>query len=208
MLGATIRRLVTAPDTWERHAVAARLLADVADVLDVGGTPGTLAGALPGRSVTTANLVPPADIVWDGGPLPFPARSFDGVASLDVLEHLPRNARAAHLDELVRVARRRVVVCCPLGSPGHTASERALAARRRMPFLLEQLDLGLPTEEELRELAERLGASRKLLFHGDYRRARRRALHPVAARLAPRRDLAVRQRPDATTNRAFLVVEL
>lgn len=208
-------RLLLAADTWERHVVAAALLGLAGGgrpaVLDVGGTPGTLARFLPrGCVVTVANVRPPADVVWDGGPLPFADGAFTAATSLDVLEHLPSAARAGHLAELVRVARGAVVLCCPAGTPEHVASERVLHARRPHPFLAEHLQHGLPTAEELLALAAALPGSWQLLAHGDLRRAAWRHLHPRAARLDPRRDTATRPAAGAAgtlaaANRLFLV---
>lgn len=208
VLRTMTRRLGAAPDTWERHALAARLVGDAQDVLDVGGAAGFLSGMLPGRSVVTANLHPPADVVWDGGRLPFGAGTFDAVTSLDVLEHLHPADRPGHLGDLVRVARRRVVVCCPLGTPAHVALERTLSRRRRSRFLLEHLEHELPSESELRALAVELPGTATFLFHGDFRLAAHRFRHPIAARLAPRRNLALHEQPGVATNRVFLVLEL
>jgi SAM-dependent methyltransferase len=208
-------------DTSERHAVVARLAGSPSSLLDVGGSPGGLAAFLPRTRVTVANVEPPADVLLGGVELPFPDASFDVVTSLDVLEHLPREQRPRHLEELVRVARRRVVVCCPLGTPEHEASEQALAAwYRKMTgtghrFLEEHLERGLPTEQELRRLADGLPWRFEAHFHGDFRRverlfrlgtlARRRPLAYVAARLRARPDTELLSEPGRFTNRIFLV---
>lgn len=204
MLRAMTRRLGAAPDTWERHALAARLLGDAQDVLDVGGAAGFLAALLPGTPVVTANLEPPADIVWTGGRLPFVAGAFDAVTSLDVLEHLPAPSRSEHLHELVRVARRHVVVCCPLGTPAHAALERTLVRRRTSRYLLEHVERELPTENELQEVFAELPGVATFFYHGDIHTAARRFRHPVAARLDPHRDLVLHERAGPTTNRAFV----
>jgi Methyltransferase domain len=170
------RRLLMPLDTLERHRVAANLLGDAVTVLDVGGVQGELVAFLPGRAVTTANIRAPADVIYDGATLPFPDRAFDAVASLDVLEHVAPGRRRLHVEELTRVAERRVVVCCPLGSGGHAAAERELAEHLRAgdaghAMLEQHLVLGLPTEEELRVLVRDAPFRFELLFHGDYRRA-------------------------------------
>jgi SAM-dependent methyltransferase len=211
-------RLLEAPDTRERHLVAARLLAGAATVLDVGGAHGSLAAVLPQARVTTLNLEPPADVVGDALALPFPDDTFDAATSLDVLEHLAPDDRATHLRELARVARRLVVVGCPVGGAVHERAERSL--RARFPghrFLEEHARWGLPSEEELRALAP--GA--EMLFHGDVERAavrfRARALarrgHPIAAAravsdlLAPP-DLGLRPTSEGAPNRAFIVLRV
>jgi hypothetical protein len=212
-------------DTRARHRLVARLLADVANVLDVGGVPRRLESYIHGALVTTANLEPPADVLFDGTRLPFPNSSFDGVTSIDVLEHLPRDARAAHLDELRRVARCRIVLSTPFGSPEHMDGERELAewyARTtgvRHRFLDEHVRHGLVDETELRELAARLSRSARLVFHGDFRavEARFRALaiartrrSPLALVCAARpvRDEAPTTSPGPFTNRVFVVADV
>jgi hypothetical protein len=213
-------------DTQERHRVAARLLGDAATVLDVGGVAGELPAFCPCRQVTVANVRPPADVIYDGGTLPFPAGAFEAVTSLDVLEHIERSRRRAHIDELVRVAARRVVLCSPLGTPEHVAGEHRLAswytslAGEPHPMLAQHLELGLPTEDELGALARGTDLRFQLLFHGDFRRtdelfrlgARARGSPTGLARYSIRRllsrpDLALTSHSGPFTNRVFLVGE-
>jgi len=210
---------LVAPDTWERHALAARLVGSPATLLDVGGG-GLLRRFLPGTEVMTANVEEPADVLLTGAELPFAEGSFDAVSSIDVLEHLPRVERPAHVAELKRVARRRVVLTTPLGTPAHVEAERELAAwheaitGRRHRYLDEHLRHGLATLDELRAL----GDGAELFFHGDFRRAA--GLFRLGALARERRrpaDLmryarARLERPDRTlsptpwpfTNRAFV----
>lgn len=224
-----VARLLLPIDTWERHTIVARLAGEAATVLDVGGVSGQLRLFLPRARIVALNVEEPADILFGGRTLPFGDTSFDVVTSLDVLEHLPRGDRAPHLRELARVARRSVVLCCPLGSAEHVAAERELAewyvsvTGGRHRFLEEHLERGLPTESELCELAGRIPGYRfTMQFHGDFRtvnglfklgvlarsRARPRDLaayarRRVGARAEPELDLA----PNPHTNRAFLVGE-
>jgi Methyltransferase domain len=165
-----------ARDTWERHMLVAGAVDAPGTVLDVGGRPGELAALLPDSRVSALNVDEPADVVATGELLPFDDESFDVVTSLDVLEHLPRERRRSHLEELTRVARRQVIACCPLGTDAHVAAERELSdwyvsvAGRPHRFLEEHLRFGLPTEEELRGLVRDLPFEFELSFHGDFRR--------------------------------------
>jgi SAM-dependent methyltransferase len=206
-------------DTAERHCVVSELLGVQQTVLDVGGRPGELARFLPGTRVVTANVDPPADVRYEGAELPFADGSFDAVTSIDVLEHLPADARRAHVEELVRVARSRVVLCCPLGTPAHVEAERELAARYPHPFLEQHLAYGLPAEDELRSLASGLELAFELWFHGDFRVANEQfALSREARRFRPwavfdyavqrsrwKPNLALSAESDPFTNRVFLV---
>ena len=231
-LRRTVRnRALTAADTWERHLVVAELAGSPRTVLDVGGVPGQLSSFLPGASVVAVNIQPPADLLVEPGELPFRDRSIDVVCSLDALEHVPRDAREEFVSELVRVARRRVVLCCPLGTPDHVSAERDIQGWHRAttgadhPWLTEHLDLGLPTADELEGLlraATRDGDRTRLLFHGDFRvtdeqfrlivSARRRPASRALLRFARKRvlhqpDLTLAETPGRYTNRVFALVD-
>ena len=167
-----VARLLMHPDTWERHAIVARLVGGTQEILDVGGVRGQLAAFVTRARVVTINVEPPADIVFDGRSFPFADSSFDAVVSLDVLEHLPQGQRRAHVLELARVARRRVVVCCPLGTLDHVSAERDLArwyrdtTGRSHRFLAEHLERGLPTADDLRLLAGNISENWNSFFTG------------------------------------------
>ncbi len=222
-----LRRVAMHPDTYARHALAAQLVGDAESVLDVGGVYGGLDRFLPKSRIVVANVEPPADVVFDGHALPFGDSSFAAVTSLDVLEHLPRVERAAHVAELARVASERVVLAAPLGSTQHVEAERALAAWYEEttgtvhPRLAQHVAYGLPTGEELLALAAGAGLRGRLVYHGDFRRlarlfrgAARARRDPVAlARYAVLRattplDLTLTREPVAHTNRAFVVADV
>ena len=225
-LPAPLRRLAMAPDTWSRHRIVSRLEGEPETLLDVGGVAGELALFMPRTRIVTANVEEGADVLFDGVTLPFEDDSFEAAASLDVLEHVPRDQRGVHVDDLARVAESRVVLCCPLGSEAHEAAERDLAdwhesvTGRRHRFLDEHLQRGLPSEDELRALAAAAPMRFELRFHGDFEKAnelfrlstlakhRKRPvdiLRYARVRLSPRRDATLTERPGRRANRAFLV---
>ena len=94
-------------------------------ILDVGGHtaalwPGfeSLASALaPGANVFVADMLPEAElrnyVRATGMQLPFRDRAFDLVCSLDTLEHIPADGRAAFIGELIRVTRDGLYLAFP-----------------------------------------------------------------------------------------------
>jgi hypothetical protein len=216
-------------DTWERHYLVAGFLAGAKTVLDVGGIAEQLGSFMPGAEVTALNVGDErADVHFDGLRIPYPDDAFDAVVSLDVLEHVERGNRPLHVAELARVAARRIVLCCPLGTPEHVEAERELAGWYRETtggphrFLEEHIERGLPTEAEIEELARAAGLEATLRFHGDFRRANelfrlstklRRRPTPASAsayalaRFDPRRDRSLDARSGPWSNRVFLVAE-
>lgn len=219
-----------APDTFERHRLIAELSASPESVLDVGGIRGELRTFLADATITTVNMAgEDADAHFDGDRLPFEDGSFEVAVSLDVLEHIPAEGRPLHFSELTRVARRKVILCCPLGTPEHIAAERELAEWYREitgedhRFLTEHLETGLPSEIELREFASRTGLPWKIRFHGDVRRANlafqhstrlrhdpspRHAFQYARVRLDPRRSLTLDTEAAPWSNRAFVEIEV
>src|SRR5438132_9217603 len=104
-------------------------------------------------------------VVERAKPLPFGYESFDAVASLEVLEHIPSEDRRFFIEECLRVARRGLVLTCPNGAPEVVAAEKLAADAYRFrhgrphPSLDEHLDYGLPRHEEVRSLLQELGVS-------------------------------------------------
>lgn len=199
-------------------------------MLDVGGIKGELAVFLPETEITTINIEgEDADAHFNGDTLPFADDEFEVAVSLDVLEHIPNRDRALHFLELGRVARRRVIVCCPLGTPEHVKAERDISewhaayTGRSHRFLEEHLENGLPTEAELESLAGSINGRCRIRYHGDFRAANdvfqssvrlRQKPSPkhVASylrnKLDPRRNFELEEFSSPLTNRAFVEVEL
>lgn len=97
--------------------------------------------------------------------MPFEDTAFDFVVSLDVLEHLSPTDRKKVISEMLRVARRYVIVGCPCGKDAEKWEQRArgICERKiskcsreekktdlihRSSFLKEHLENGLPSESE------------------------------------------------------------
>lgn len=135
-------------------------------LLDVGGGDDGVAGWLGDEWAVTAVDVSFAPAGAQRGPrggaarlvqgdarrLPFDDGAFDAVLALDVLEHIPPADREQVLDELVRTARRRVIVGGPAGAAAMEADRRLAAGLRRRalgppPWLAEHEQHGMPGVE-------------------------------------------------------------
>ena len=98
--------------------------------------------------------------------LGFEANSFDVIVSVDMLEHLLATERPKAIAEMVRVAKRCVIVIAPCWSAESEAFERRLATvynrrGRALPlWLSEHLQNGLPTKGEVgRDLQKAIEAN-------------------------------------------------
>lgn len=148
-------------DHFQRYAGAASLVATLGQerkkVLEVGANvQRVLSDFLPNDQIVFSDLVPPPDgtdwpdfVQADAACLPFADDSFDAVVSLDVLEHMPVNLRAAAVAEMVRVATRLVVIACPTDLPWVVQAEaRAQSVWGEFfdspyPWLAEHEEFGL-----------------------------------------------------------------
>ncbi|BDV41759.1 hypothetical protein GURASL_06820 [Geotalea uraniireducens] len=102
------------------------------------------------------NLTP---VLLSGENLPFNDSSFDIVVSVDMLEHVPAPNRPTVISELLRVARKRVYLAVPCGneSEEHDRLLNDLYTARHgeaYPFLVEHVENGLPTAQEISTLLE------------------------------------------------------
>jgi hypothetical protein len=221
-------RVISAPDTWERHLIVADLAGDARSVLDVGGLPGQLHGFLPGAKVLAANITEPADLIVDPHALPFRDATFDATTSLDVLEHVPADMRPGFVAEMLRVSAHRTILCCPLGGPEHVAAEEETHAWYRElagedhPWLVEHAERGLPTLDELRAAFAVHDGPLRFRFHGDFRdvdaqfrklvlaRHRHRpgdVVEYARLRLPYRPRTALDDEPSPYSNRVFVIAD-
>ncbi len=105
--------------------------------------------------------------------LPFAENEFEEVLSIDMLEHLAAGDREKALEEIVRVASRRIVLgvpCSDAVSVEHRLANR-LKGRLRPAWLTEHLQYGLPeadsVERMLRTAVDRKGVPYTLEVRGN-----------------------------------------
>lgn len=158
------------PDVFERHKYIGDLIFDGATILDVGGSISRLTSYCNPKSITTADVKEPVDILYDGKKIPVDDTSYDVVTSIDVLEHVPVKQREEFVGELVRIARKRVIISAPYGSPEHSAYEKKILAYFsakgiKMPYLAEHVEIGLPTPELLESFEKKYDGTLK--YSGD-----------------------------------------
>ena len=176
-------------DPQLRYRAAVRLLQRLADlpapkILDVGSGPAGLAYflkqpvvgvdvdfALQDLAVHPSPIVP---VRASATMLPFHDRSFDGVVSMDTIEHLPKEYRALAIKEMLRVARRVLVIGFPFGPASAGFDREALLEERLrgnpLNWREEHVRHGLPDEETHRalvELARRYRPDLSVIWYGQ-----------------------------------------
>lgn len=158
-------------DVYERHKFVGGFIKNGETVLDVGGSLGHLNKFSSAKKITTVDIEPPADIIYDGRHLPFAKKSFAAVVAIDVLEHIDKREREKFITELKRVASRLVVLSAPYGSEAHIDFEKKeveqwLDQNNPLQFLKEHLEKGLPEPFEIRSLVNKFGG--RLYFSGNF----------------------------------------
>lgn len=102
--------------------------------------------------------------------LPFDDASFDVVLSLEMMEHLPREAREPAVREMLRVVKPggRLILTFPAGATAARLDGWLNAAYRRRhgkdhPWAVEHLEQGLPEADEIARLVASVGTRRTVL---------------------------------------------
>jgi Methyltransferase domain len=188
-------------DHLVRYDPVLRLLGETPDatVLEVGSGSEGIAYWLPGSDVTSVDPAIPGR-EGDARSLDFPDRSFDVAVALDMLEHIRPEERSIVLRELVRVARRRVIIAFPSGARAFEVDVglgRMLDRRGRTytDWLEEHLRHGFPDASEVEAELQAYGRVRRLPNENIYTprtlvwcqmtRVAHRATHVLTRLLAP-----------------------
>lgn len=175
------------PDLHERQRTISNMIQHGDSVLDVGGEQAILEKQPHIKNYHTINIAedinqtprylarPEKHMFYDGKHLPFDDNTFDTVVCIDVLEHVPPQARKKLVAEMLRVAKHSLICSAPLGTPEHIQGEKdllkSITDTKEAQFLEDHLEKGLPTPKEVQGWAEFFNG--KLSFAGDFRLANR-----------------------------------
>ena len=169
-----IKNLFLPFDVFSRHKIVASFISENdGRVLDVGGGVNGLNRFIKNQ-IIVSNL-DAGDVIADGRNLPFANDQFDVVTSIDVLEHIPKKDRQKFINELLRVARKKVILSAPLGSDAHSRAEKRMLAymkkrNKDSDYLKEHIKNGLPTEKELTKYFPKSKTNKiSFFFSGDFR---------------------------------------
>ena len=145
-------------------------------VLDIGGHSSPLKYLMPGDDVILIDVKPPGTLTHlpirydayvqaSGASVPFADGSFDLVTAHDTLEHVPAQARANFLRELLRVSGGHVILNGPVYDPQTARMERVVARLQERlglgenTFLSEHIRMGLPERRTIEAFLEEAGVS-------------------------------------------------
>ncbi|MEK7580967.1 MAG: hypothetical protein AAB512_01670 [Patescibacteria group bacterium] len=145
-------------DIYERHKKVAQFVSNNETVLDIGGELNHLTQFCSPKKIIVANLNT-GDVIITKDKIPFSHHSFDVVCSIDVLEHIPKNKRANFINNLVAIARKRVILSFPIGTKEHNEYEKKMELFLKkqsfsVTYLKEHIRYGLPQKEEIEEIVK------------------------------------------------------
>ncbi|MCI2244997.1 methyltransferase domain-containing protein [Xanthomonas sp. PPL568] len=169
-------------DHYQRYGAASAILSMLGRgdcrILEVGANRQRLLGEfLPKARLLYTDIRVEGDeqdfIVADATALPFQSGEYGAVVSLDVLEHIPRELRAAAVSEMGRVAGDVVVIGCPTDEEWVVQADAAANDRWKELFgddyewLQEHRDYGLVNAAEVVSVLESQGLHVVVLTQGS-----------------------------------------
>lgn len=105
--------------------------------------------------------------------LPFEDNQFDVIIASDVLEHIPKVIRNKCVDELIRVAKKYVLISGPFGDIA-AAQDKKLAeysikkTGKMHHFFADHLEYGLPEVSDIEKRAFNNDKARKFKIEGEF----------------------------------------
>jgi uncharacterized membrane protein YfhO/ubiquinone/menaquinone biosynthesis C-methylase UbiE len=162
-----LKILILPFDVYIRHKIVSAFLGGRESVLDVGGGLDQLK-KFSNNQITTTDIRD-ADIIMKGNKLPFKNSQFDTVASIDTLEHISQKERQIFINDLIRVAKKKIIIAAPLGTKNHQLHEEALLKKlgaKAPPYLKEHVKYNLPTLKQIKKLSQ--NKKTKLFFSGNF----------------------------------------
>ncbi|WP_184645210.1 class I SAM-dependent methyltransferase [Xanthomonas sp. 3307] len=169
-------------DHYQRYGAASAILNTLGcgdcRILEVGANRQRLLGEfLPKASLLYTDIRVEGDeqdfVVADATALPFQSGEYGAVVSLDVLEHIPRELRAAAVSEMGRVAGNAVVIGCPTDEEWVVQADAAANGRWKELFgddyewLQEHRDYGLVNAAEVVSILQNQGLHVVVLTQGS-----------------------------------------
>ncbi|MGC8889892.1 MAG: methyltransferase domain-containing protein [bacterium] len=127
-------------------------------ILDAGGDDGLFAAFLPGHNIfliderTTGGKIETLDL---------PAKFFDIVTCLDVIEHVPARLRRESIEILARLARKRLYITFP----HNREAQEFVYSYTKNRWLEEHLINGIPSEDEIEGYLNSIGL---IKFNKEY----------------------------------------
>lgn len=144
---------------YQRFKIVSERIADVGRnelmVADVGGGRGVFSLFIPQHRYA---LLEPSVTGVSVPNLRFGDKTFDIVVCADVLEHLPKQDREPSINEMMRLARRRVYFTAPFGARNREL-ETSLYKLTKSRWLKEHLAHEASTLEEMKSFLEKQGVT-------------------------------------------------
>lgn len=166
---STLSKFFLPYDIYERHKFVGSLIENDQTVVDIGGELNLLSQFCHPAEIIVANLTS-GDIIIKKNKIPFKKESFDVVTAIDVLEHIPKIKRKDFISHLLEIAKKRLILSFPIGTPKHIAYEKKTQSLLKkigvdVRYLKEHNLYGLPTTSEIVEYSRDFNT--KIYYSGN-----------------------------------------